>query len=82
MPAPFVRCPVALGLTAAILVAVATLPAEAKRSTTREAAAQAGEAETGTSWASGVAPADCRRSRRKLWQDGEGWVVKTIGTCR
>ncbi|MCC0809248.1 hypothetical protein FPV16_24125 [Methylobacterium sp. W2] len=24
----------------------------------------------------------CGRSRRKLWQAGEGWVVKTVTVCR
>jgi hypothetical protein len=24
----------------------------------------------------------CGRSRRKLWQAGEGWMVKTVTVCR
>lgn len=27
-------------------------------------------------------PANCTQSRRKLWQAGEGWVVKTVTVCR
>lgn len=27
-------------------------------------------------------PANCSQSRRKLWQSGEGWVVKTVTVCR
>ncbi|MGU3540683.1 hypothetical protein [Methylobacterium sp. A54F] len=32
-------------------------------------------------WSSGDA-ATCSRGRRKFWQAGEGWVVRTITTCR
>lgn len=24
----------------------------------------------------------CSRSRRKFWQEGEGWIVKTVSVCR
>ena len=26
--------------------------------------------------------ANCSRSRRRLWVEGEGWVVRRITTCR
>ncbi|WP_019906124.1 hypothetical protein [Methylobacterium sp. 77] len=37
----------------------------------------------GVTWAS-AEPDElrCGRSRRKLWQPGEGWVVKTVTVCR
>lgn len=35
------------------------------------------------SWTAGTAPgAACTRARHKLWQAGEGWIVKAITTCR
>ena len=33
-------------------------------------------------WTAGPASSDCTRARRKLWQPGEGWLVKTITICR
>ncbi|AWN41242.1 hypothetical protein DK389_12815 [Methylobacterium durans] len=34
-------------------------------------------------WTAGEAPAaNCTRSRRKLWQEGEGWIVRTVTACR
>lgn len=34
-----------------------------------------------TTWTSAEPEQACTRSRRKLWQDGEGWVVKTVTLC-
>ncbi len=44
--------------------------------------AEAGQA-PGVTWTS-AEPEElrCGRSRRKLWQAGEGWVVKTVTVCR
>ncbi|MER2267953.1 hypothetical protein [Methylobacterium oxalidis] len=37
----------------------------------------------GVTWTAGEAPAaNCTRSRRKLWQEGEGWIVRTVTACR
>lgn len=37
----------------------------------------------GTAWTSAEPEsAACQRSRRKLWQAGEGWVVRTVTVCR
>lgn len=37
----------------------------------------------GTTWTSAEAtPANCSQSRRKLWQAGEGWMVRTVTICR
>ncbi|WP_292494324.1 hypothetical protein [Methylobacterium sp.] len=36
-----------------------------------------------TAWTSSEPePAACQRSRRKLWQPGEGWVVRNVTVCR
>jgi hypothetical protein len=77
----------ALGLASAAFCLLA-LPAEARRATpaaseTEPAGAQAGAAPPEVAWTSGEAQApNCPRFRRKLWQSGEGWVVKTVSTCR
>ncbi|WP_335645539.1 hypothetical protein [Methylobacterium durans] len=26
--------------------------------------------------------ANCSRSRRRLWVEGEGWIVRRVTTCR
>ena len=37
----------------------------------------------GVTWTSSEPEAaNCGRSRRKLWQAGEGWVVKSVTVCR
>ena len=39
-------------------------------------------AERPVSWTAGEPEARaCSRTRRKLWQDGEGWVVKAVRSC-
>jgi hypothetical protein len=69
------------------------LPAEARRAATpapaeaqpdtRPSLTQSGTTQPGVAWTSGEAQApNCTRFRRKLWQSGEGWVVKTVSTCR
>lgn len=35
----------------------------------------------GTTWTAAEA-VQCSHARRKLWQEGEGWIVKTISVCR
>lgn len=45
----------------------------AEASPVRPAAASAGEAEEDT---------NCSRTRRRLWIEGEGWIVRRITTCR
>lgn len=75
----------AAGLAAASLLAltvpVSAAPAASDRSiakvaeasSVRPAAASAGEAEEDT---------NCSRTRRRLWIEGEGWIVRRITTCR
>ena len=37
---------------------------------------------TGT-WTSGTQPErDCGRARRKFWLPQEGWIVRTVVSCR
>ncbi len=39
-------------------------------------------ASTGPSWTSGERDDHaCSKARRKLWQPGEGWVVKRVSLC-
>lgn len=39
------------------------------------------EAAPRVAWTAGDA-VSCSRTRRKFWQDGEGWIVKTVSVCR
>lgn len=40
-------------------------------------------APSGATWTSAEPDTqNCARSRRKFWQAGDGWVVKTITVCR
>ncbi|GLS42898.1 hypothetical protein [Methylobacterium brachythecii] len=32
-------------------------------------------------WTSGEGERACYKGRRKLWQDGQGWVVKRVAVC-
>lgn len=32
-------------------------------------------------WTSGEGDRACYKGRRKLWQDGQGWVVKRVAVC-
>lgn len=67
---------VCLGLAAIPFAAVAE-PAPWPKATATVPSAQA----PNTTWTSAEPPPACPRSRRKLWQDGEGWVVKTVTLC-
>ncbi|HEX8416479.1 MAG TPA: hypothetical protein VF641_02645 [Methylobacterium sp.] len=64
-----------LGLAIAPVAALAEPAAPRAKATTA-----AGKAPD-TAWTSAEPAQACSRSRRKLWQDGEGWVVKTITLC-
>ncbi|GJE58975.1 hypothetical protein [Methylobacterium trifolii] len=83
MALPFPARAACLALALACLVGtLAGTPAEARRSASAPRPAEA-EAEPAGAWTAGVAQAPtCSRTRRKLWQADEGWVVKTISTCR
>jgi len=49
----------------------------------RPAAPPPESAPPGIAWTSGEAEnATCQRTRRKLWQPGEGWVVRNVTVCR
>jgi hypothetical protein len=75
----------AAGIAAASLLALAgpasAAPAASDRgiakvaeaSPVRPAAASTAEAEEDT---------NCSRARRRLWIEGEGWIVRRITTCR
>lgn len=56
------------------------LPAQARRAATAEPTKVVEP--TGT-WTSGTQPErDCGRARRKFWRPQEGWIVRTVVTCR
>ncbi|GBU19478.1 MULTISPECIES: hypothetical protein [Methylobacterium] len=81
MPIPSARCLLALGLIAGLGLSV--VPAQARRSATSDPAPAADTVkEPEKAWTTGTVPADCTRSRRKLFQPGEGWVVRSVTTCR
>lgn len=64
---------------------VAAVPAEAKKAESARAEPESPADSTGavaTTWTM-AEPAEraCFKARRKLWQDGEGWVVKSVRVC-
>ena len=76
---------VAVGLTLAALQAQAAqaTPAErgeAKVSRGSVTALAAKDPET-TSSIQSDADANCSRSRKRLWVEGEGWIVRRVTTC-
>lgn len=85
MPDPTVLRCASFGL-ALTLTGLAAGPAAARapaapRTITVEPAPAATVAGRQGAWTAGAA-ADCTRARRKFWQAGEGWIVRTITTCR
>ena len=76
--------PWAAGWGAAVLVATPlasalAAPAETRKvGTTLKAAA---EDATGSIAKSVEKETDCQKSRRKLWVEGEGWIVRRVATC-
>jgi len=40
-----------------------------------------GPAATGSTKAAAEEGAGCQRARRKLWVDGEGWIVRRVTVC-
>ncbi|WP_092039493.1 hypothetical protein [Methylobacterium pseudosasicola] len=70
-------------LRGAAILAVALVlgpPAEARRAATAEPPKVAEPAGT---WTSGTQPdRDCGRARRKFWLPQEGWIVRTVVSCR
>ncbi|GJE76478.1 MULTISPECIES: hypothetical protein [Methylorubrum] len=62
--------------------ALAARKAKATAKPPVEAAAPVAPAEKpGTTWTA-AEPAHCSQARRKLWQESEGWIVKTVSVCR
>lgn len=68
----------------ALLVLAALLaPVAASAAGRNPTAPPAPPARGATAWTAAESePANCTQSRRKLWQAGEGWVVKTVTICR
>lgn len=78
-PRPRNRAP---HLALAALLLVALVPAEGQADRSRTPPPPASTAPV-TSWTSSEPenPA-CQRTRRKLWQGEEGWVVRSVTVCR
>lgn len=81
----FASCVVAAGLTLGALQAQAA-PAtpgdrgDAKVTREKVTALAAKDPET-TSSIQSDADANCSRSRKRLWVEGEGWIVRRVTTC-
>lgn len=82
MPNSSLRCRSALGLLLAVSAMVMPASVQARRSTTVPPSERPAQTEPETAWTAGTAQGDCQRSRRKFWQEGEGWVVRSVTTCR
>lgn len=82
MPVPPLSRPRASRSALAAFLFFALLPVEAMAG--RSPTPRPSEPVTpGTTWTSGEAESPaCQRSRRKLWQAGEGWVVRSVTVCR
>ncbi len=82
----------AAGFAAASLLAltapVSAAPAASDRSIAKVAEASsvrpvaASASTTGTSAGEAEEDTNCSRTRRRLWIEGEGWIVRRITTCR
>ncbi|MCJ2062037.1 hypothetical protein MKK63_04885 [Methylobacterium sp. J-088] len=70
----------ALGAAAALLLATAAAQAAADPIETK--VADAGPQVHAIAGADRDDEASCSRTRRRLWIEGEGWVVRRITTCR
>ncbi len=71
-----------LGATCALL-SIASADARPTRTASAEPVVQ--EAPSGVRPVSMTTPDSnqvCGRSRRRLWLEGEGWVVRKVSTCR
>jgi hypothetical protein len=71
----------ALGAAAAALL-LATAAAQAAADPTETKVADAGPQSHAIAGADRDDEASCSRARRRLWIEGEGWVVRRITTCR
>jgi hypothetical protein len=65
----------------------AAAPAVAEEGKVRRSTVQAADSVEVTGGVSGMAPAAepeaaCTKVRRRLWVEGEGWVVRRVGQCR
>ena len=78
-----IRTLVATGFVATLLAAGSSLPASAAALSDRGIAkvAEATPVRPAAVSETGEEP-NCSRARRRLWIEGEGWVVRRITTCR
>ncbi|GJD95424.1 hypothetical protein [Methylobacterium iners] len=68
-------------LAIALVALALPLAAAAEPAPRKPTAVASGVKATNPTWTSAEPEPSCHRSRRKLWQDGEGWVVKTVTVC-
>lgn len=73
-------------MAAALLVGSAALSGASAAPAADQGAARAGEGRSITAVAAVTESDDdltnCSRARRRLWVDGEGWIVRRVTTCR
>ena len=73
----------AIGAASAVLLLAALAPAEAAPGATETKVAEASPQQVHPVTAvERDDDASCSRARRRLWIEGEGWVVRRITTCR
>lgn len=80
---PTTRFPAAIvGGLALALAVLGTSDASAQTVTTKVAAISEPQDHPALSVESTDDMTNCSRARRRLWVDGEGWIVRRITTCR
>lgn len=79
----------AFGLTVATLMTFAAVPSALAAPATERAPTKVADAGQALHSVNAVAggeedgdTANCSRYRRRLWVEGEGWIVRRITTCR
>ena len=70
-----------LGLSVIGASTLAAAPAPTKVAQTSTADASSAEVEPAVADATSDDLSNCSRARRRLWVDGEGWIVRRITTC-
>ena len=63
------------------LASALAAPAETRHAGTKRTAAVVAEDATGSVAKSAEEEPGCQKSRRKLWVEGEGWIIRRVTTC-
>ncbi|WP_082494307.1 hypothetical protein [Methylobacterium sp. Leaf108] len=64
------------------LAGVQPATAASEAVTTKVAQVSSADTQPALSPDTGDDAANCSRARRRLWVDGEGWIVRRVTTCR